>query len=223
MVRGRGRGNTLVSKVKGHADEGMVAMGRVRGIDRMGNNEADTAADMGRRRVHCSITDSRRLFNAACALWYPIVKELQHFFVAIARTVVNLDGSGSTSLHPTVWSSAANPKRRRVHRAVKDMAWLLGPESLWTSDRECCPVLGVTAADIRAWPFSVGVLVKVSHFLASLSWPVGAHDLGVVSCMRDGLVSVLLPYGRRAGRPISVSAVLVCPGIDIWRSCRFYW
>ena len=94
IVRSRGRGNTLVSKVKGHADEGLVAMGRVREVDRIGNNEADAAADMGRRRVHDSITDARRLFNAACAHWYPIVKELQHFFVAIARTVVNYDGSG---------------------------------------------------------------------------------------------------------------------------------
>ena len=94
MVRSRGGGNTLVSKVKGHADEGVIVLGRVREVDRIGNNEADAAADMGRRRVHDSITDARRLFNAACARWYPIVKELQHFFVAIARTVVNLDESG---------------------------------------------------------------------------------------------------------------------------------
>ena len=72
-----------------------------------------------------------RLFNAACAHWYPIVKELHHFFVAIARTVVNHDGSGGTTLHPTVWSIAACPKRRLVHRAVRDMAWLPGPESLF--------------------------------------------------------------------------------------------
>ena len=102
IVHSRGRGTTFVSKVKGHADEGLVAMGRVREVDRIGNNEADAAADMGRRRVHDSITDARRLFNAACAHWYPIVKELQHFFVALARTVVNHDGSGCTTLHPTV-------------------------------------------------------------------------------------------------------------------------
>ena len=155
MVRSRDRGNTLVSKFKGHADEGMVAMGRVREVDRIGNNEADAAADMGRRRVHGSITDARRLVNAACARWYPVVKELQHFFVAIARTVVNHDGSGSTSLHPTVWSGAANPKRRRVDGAVRDMAWLPGPASLWTSVWECCPRVVVTAAHIQAWPFSV--------------------------------------------------------------------
>ena len=90
----------------------MVALGWVREIDRVGNNEADAAADIGRRRVHDSITDARRLLNVASARWYPIVKELQHFFIAIARTVVNLDDFGSTSLHPSVWSGAANPMGR---------------------------------------------------------------------------------------------------------------
>ena len=117
----------------------MVAMGQVREVDHIGNNEADAAAGMGRRRVHDSITDAGRLFYAACARWYPVVKELQHFFVVIARTVGNLDESGRTSLHPTVWSRAANPKRRRVHRAVRDMSWLPGPESLWDLGLEVFP------------------------------------------------------------------------------------
>ena len=181
MVRNGGRGNTQVSQVKGHADEGMVALGRVREIDRTGNNEADAAADMGRRRVHGSITDARRLVTAACAGWYQVVKDLQHFFIAIARTVVNHGGSRGTSLHPMVWLGAANLKRRRVDRAVRDMAWLPGPASLWTSDWECCQRVWVTAADIQVWPFSVGLLAKVFHFLASLHWPVSAHDLGVGS------------------------------------------
>ena len=36
----------LSTKVKGHADEGMVAMCLVREVDRIGNHEADAAADM---------------------------------------------------------------------------------------------------------------------------------------------------------------------------------
>ena len=59
LVQWRGLGSTQVTKVKGHADEGMVTLGRVREVDRIGNNEADAAADMSRRRVHCSITDAR--------------------------------------------------------------------------------------------------------------------------------------------------------------------
>ena len=72
-LHSRGRGTTLVSKVKGHADEGLVVLGRVREVDRFDNNEADAAANLGRRRVHGSITDARRLFISACAHWYPIV------------------------------------------------------------------------------------------------------------------------------------------------------
>ena len=44
FVRWRGLGTSAVSKVKGHADEGLVAFGRVREIDRIGNNEVDAAA-----------------------------------------------------------------------------------------------------------------------------------------------------------------------------------
>ena len=66
LVQWRGLGSTQVTKVKGHADEGMVALGRVREVDRIGNNEADAAADMGRRRVHCSITDARRTAVPDC-------------------------------------------------------------------------------------------------------------------------------------------------------------
>ena len=46
--------------VKGHADEGLVAAGRVRELDRLGNNAADEAADFGRRRVAPAVIDARR-------------------------------------------------------------------------------------------------------------------------------------------------------------------
>ena len=46
---------------QGHADEGMVALGRVREFGRIGNNEVDAAPDIGRRRVRCLITDALRL------------------------------------------------------------------------------------------------------------------------------------------------------------------
>ena len=68
LVRWRGSGSSAVTKVKGHADEGLVAQGRVREVDRIGNNEADAAADLGRMRVHHSISEARRLVNkVACA------------------------------------------------------------------------------------------------------------------------------------------------------------
>ena len=156
-----------------------------------------------RRRVHCSITDARRMVNGACARWYPVVKELQHVFVAIARTVVNhdvvnQDGSGGTSLHPVVWSSAANPKRRRVDRAVRDMAWLPGPASLWTSDWECCPGcwghccgfpgLVLFLSDI--WLRSLTFLVVCIGLWVLKIWGLDVSlILSCLSCTSDGLVS----------------------------------
>ena len=44
------------NSVWGHADEGLVALGRVREVGRIGNNEADAAAALGRRRVHHSVS-----------------------------------------------------------------------------------------------------------------------------------------------------------------------
>ena len=63
-------------------------------MDCIGNNEADAAADLGRKRVHYAITDVRRLVNRACARWYPVVQELHRFFIAIARAALNDGGGG---------------------------------------------------------------------------------------------------------------------------------
>ena len=51
MLHLRGLDTVRITKVKGHADEGMVLAGRVREVDRFANNSADEAADFGRRRV----------------------------------------------------------------------------------------------------------------------------------------------------------------------------
>ena len=45
MLRIRGLGSVCISKVKGHADETMVRAGTVRGLDKLGDNGADDAAD----------------------------------------------------------------------------------------------------------------------------------------------------------------------------------
>ena len=51
MLHLRGLDTVRISEVNGLADEGMVLDGRVREIDRLGNDAADEAADLGRRRV----------------------------------------------------------------------------------------------------------------------------------------------------------------------------
>ena len=60
MLRLRGLDTVRITKVKGHADQGMVFDGRVMEFDRLGNNAADEAADFGRRRVGNAVIDARR-------------------------------------------------------------------------------------------------------------------------------------------------------------------
>ena len=145
--------------------------------------------------IHCLTV--KGILDGAGARGYPLVLELHRSFIAIARMVLNEDGLGGTALHPVVWSHAADPMARRVDRAVRHLAWLPGPASPWMSAWDRMPVAGNTAADVEAWPFSVGRLVKIAHFLGSLHWPRGAgdlrgrwgfHSLSFSFCMSNGLV-----------------------------------
>ena len=206
-----------------------------RDLDRLGNKAADEAADFGRRRVPVRVIDARRNLVGVCNRWYPVVCNLHRFFVAIARVVVNHDGGGGTAPDPLVWSAGSWPKRRRVVHAVRNFAFLLGPACLWSGEWVSFGVSDITVDDVRVWPYSFSLLVKISAFLGTLHWPVAADDLGVGSV---SFVELLILYElwagerlslekavlrhRRVGRPISVSAVPFGPGIDNWRSCRFF-
>ena len=86
----------------------------------------------------------------AGTLW---CKKLHRFFIAIARTALNDDGVAGTTLHPVVWSAAANPKRRRVEQAVRNFAWLPGPAHLWVSDWSQMPVAYIGEADVAVCLF----------------------------------------------------------------------
>ena len=68
MLRLWGLDTVRITKVKGHADEGMVLDGRVRERDRLGNDAADEAADFGRRRVGNSVIDARRNLSGLWSL-----------------------------------------------------------------------------------------------------------------------------------------------------------
>ena len=105
----QGPDSAQVSKVKGHADESMVRDGRVRMLDKIGNDLADRAADFGRRRVPPTIIDSKRMVHSACTACDSLVPDSHRFFLAIATEAVNRDGRGGTSNHPTVWSAAGVP------------------------------------------------------------------------------------------------------------------
>ena len=73
MLQQRGLDTVCVSKVKGHADDGMVLHGHVRREDKLGNDAADEAADFGRRRVSPAVIDARRNFSGVCGRWYPVM------------------------------------------------------------------------------------------------------------------------------------------------------
>ena len=66
-----------ISKVTVHTHDDMVAVGRVRVEDKVGNDLADRAADFGRRRVSDLAMDVRRRFVSACSLWYTVILELR--------------------------------------------------------------------------------------------------------------------------------------------------
>ena len=105
MLRLRGLATARVTKVKGHADDGMV---RVRGIDKLGNDAADEAAEFGRRGVGNAVIDARRNLSGVCGRWYPVILDLHRFFIAISRAVVNHDWRGGGGgergvLLPTLW------------------------------------------------------------------------------------------------------------------------
>ena len=195
----------------------------------MGNDAADEAADFGRRRVSPAVIDARRNLSGVCGHWYPFILDLHRFFIAIARVVVNHDDLGGTAPNTLVWSAGA----RLVH-AVRDRAFLPSPPGIWHSEWFQVPAAAICAEDIALWPFTPSLLVKWVSFLNSLHWLVGDLDLGVGGVSYVELlilyelwagVRLFLekahPRYLRPGRPISVSAVLFGPGIDIWRSYRF--
>ena len=165
MIDRRGRDTVRFTKFKGHADESMVSDGRVRELDRLGNNAADEAADFGRRRVGPAVIDARRNLSGVCGRWYPVLLDLHRFFIAISRAVVNHDGFGGTALDRMVWSAGSLPKRRRIVHAVRDLAMLPGP--LWLGGWFAGPSAALDADDVAQWPYTPGLLVKWVSFLGS--------------------------------------------------------
>ena len=148
----------------------------------MGNDEADDAADFGRRRVPWWVLDARRNLSGVCSRWRPVVLVLHRFFIAISRAVVIHDGGAGTSLDPLVWSAGSAPKRRRI--AVRNRVFLPGPPDLWVGAQITVAVTPISCRDIEVWPCSVGMLVKWVAFLSLLY-------IGLL--MSVTLVSVVFP------------------------------
>ena len=101
MIRTRGWETVRVTKAMGHAEDSDVQQGRVRLEDQLGNTNADTAADPGRRHQSEVLVDASLL--KVRSHWYPIVQQLHRFMIAVSRVAVHDDGKGGSAPDPLVW------------------------------------------------------------------------------------------------------------------------
>ena len=199
MIDLRGSDTVRVTKVKGHADEGMVSDGRVRELDRLGNNAADEAADFGHRRVGPGVIDAVIIclvFVVAAVLFFLIY--IGSLLLFLERLVIMM-GLVVLPPDPMVWSAGSLPKRRVIVHAVRNLAMLPGPPALWVGEWVASPSVAIDADDVAHWPFAPGLLVKWVSFLRSLHWPVHGGDLGVGGISYVELVSFCMNFGLGTG------------------------
>ena len=132
MIQQRGVDTVCISKVKGHADDGMVLHGQVRREDKLGNDAADEAADFGRRRVSPAVIDARRNLSGVCGRWYPVILDLHGFFslpfLALWLIMMVLAVLLLTLLFGLLMLLIRGVGL--VH-AVRDRAFLPGPPGIW--------------------------------------------------------------------------------------------
>ena len=234
MLRTRSRGTVRICKVKGHATEDMFACGRVRREDLVGNNLADEAADLGRRRQAERVSTARRRCVNACHYWYPLIMDLHRYFIAVARIAVNHDPGHGTAPDPTVWCVGAPAKKAKLSEAVCEFAAAPGPDALGWNGWCRVATSPLTRSDFDLWPYSPGLLIRFSAFLGSLHWPSDREDLvmGGVSFIEVLMLYELwagerlvletaVPKYLRRGRSITVTASSGAAEMVIWRSCRF--
>ena len=183
-----------------HATEADVVLSRVRAEDRLGNIEADAAADLGRRHQSKAVMDVRRALVNAGDLSCPIMLQFHRFMVAVSRVSVNHDGRGFSAPDPLVWDQGSRIKQCSVGVRVNVglamlpglLCFLNGP---WVQVHGGC----ISGADIAAWPCSVSPLCKFSSFLRSLHWLAGAEDKGH---FRVSYLEVLLLSEQWAGHQL---------------------
>ena len=161
--------------------------------------------------------------------------DLHRFMIAIARVSVDHDGKGGTAPDPLVWDQGSRPKVRKLHIRVNvDLASLPGPPGFLKSSWIQVDAGHITGADISAWPYSVGILVRFTSFFGTLHWPSGSVDLGHFGISFLELLILFEQWAGhrllsekvtrphvRAGRPILFPSVPVSEGIEIRHRCQF--
>ena len=155
--------------------------------------------------------------------------------IAIARVSVNHDGKGGTAPDPLVWDQGSRPKARKLAiRVTVDLASLPGPPGFLNNSWVQVHAGHITAADIAAWPCSVGILVRFTSFRGTLHWPSDSSDLGHFGISFLELLILFEQWAGhrllsekvtrphvRAGRSILFPSVPVSEGIDLRHGCQF--
>ena len=109
-----------------------MVVGRVRLLDQQGNAEADTAADLGRRRQSEVLVDARRRLLKVRGYWYPTMLDLHRFMGAIARVSANHDGRCGTGSDLLVCDQGSKLETRKLGNRVNvDLASLPGLLDFW--------------------------------------------------------------------------------------------
>merc|ERR1712106_846391 len=99
-----------MGKVKGHATDEMVGDGKVRLIDKEGNDQADKAAETGARLHGKILINIAGIFHFRCKRYLALVKAVHRHIIegyAIHRALLERTGSdrpeaGNISLVPVV-------------------------------------------------------------------------------------------------------------------------
>ena len=94
--------STITTRLRVTTDDNMVAVGRVRVEDNIGNElvEQPQLSLVGGLIWSLMFVG---VFNNMFNLTTTVVLDQQRFNIAIARAAVNNDGCAGVALHPTVW------------------------------------------------------------------------------------------------------------------------
>ena len=138
-------------------------------------------------------------------------------------------------LIPWFGDQGSKPKVRKLAiRVHVDLASLPGPPGFLGSSWIQNDAGHIAGADIAAWPYSVGILIKFTSLLDTLQWPSGSDDFGHfgVSFMELLILFEQLAGHRllsekvttphiRPNRPILVPSAPVSEGGEIQQGCQF--
>ena len=141
--------------------------GLVRFEDRLGNAEADTAADLGRRHQPEAVMDARRALLNAREVWYPVIPQ-QHR--PRSPCLGSSQGVGKSS--PRLISGLMLILLRFLAR----LGSCTGPGYRF--------MVGVSLVLLLLpGPMVSACCVNVLVFAGSLHWPSGAEDSGILVCL----------------------------------------